>query len=64
MKRTRRPSLNKRIGLDVVVKDNGQTKEPLYQFASNGQTSVPLFLQDSRNCDQGNAQDEKDATEE
>jgi len=64
MKRTREPSLTKRIGLDVAVKDNGQTKEPLYRFASNDQTSVPLFLQDSRNCDQGSAQDEKDATEE
>ena len=64
MKRTREPSLTKQIGLDAVVKDNGQTKGPLYRFASNDQMPVPLFLRDSRNCDQGNAQDEKDATEE
>ncbi|HSB28323.1 MAG TPA: hypothetical protein VLE19_10730 [Pyrinomonadaceae bacterium] len=64
MKRTMEPTLTKGIGLDVALKDDGQTKKPSYQFASNDRTSVPLFLRDSRNCDQGNTQDEKDAAEE
>jgi hypothetical protein len=64
MKRTIEPSVTERTGLDVVLKGDGQTKESLYRFASNDQWSVPLFLRDSRNCAQGNAQDEKDATEE
>lgn len=53
MKRTMERRLTEGMGLGVALKDDVQTKKPPYQFASNDQTSVPLFLRDSRNCDQG-----------
>lgn len=49
--------------LGQELKDKGETKEPVSDIPVN-EASTPLFVRDSPEGDQGNAQDEKDATGE
>jgi hypothetical protein len=46
--------------LGQELKREGETKEP----APFNESSVPLFMRDSTEGDKGNAQDEKEETEE
>ena len=45
------------------MKEEGQTKQPDYD-PSRVLPKAPLFMEGSREGDKGNAQDEKDETEE
>lgn len=49
--------------LGQELKDEGDTEEPLSAIPVN-EASTPLFVKDSPEGNQGNAQDEKDATGE
>jgi hypothetical protein len=49
--------------LGQEMKAEGETKEPPYETLFD-ESAVPLFMKDSHDGDKGNAQDEKDASEE
>jgi len=49
--------------LGQELKDEGEKKEPVYERLSK-ESSTPLFMRDSPEGNRGNAQDEKDETEE
>jgi hypothetical protein len=49
--------------LGQELKDEGETPEPV-SAAPPADSSVPLFMSDSQEGEQGNAQDEKDETKE
>ena len=49
--------------LGQELKDEGEKKEPVYESLSR-EPSTPLFLSDSPQGNRGDAQDEKDETEE
>jgi len=45
------------------LKDEGENKEPVSEILSK-ESSTPLFIKDRQGSNEGNAQDEKDETEE
>lgn len=49
--------------LGQELKDEGEIKKPVYETPAD-EFATPLFLKDSPDVDKGNAQDEKDETEE
>ncbi len=49
--------------LDQELKDEGQKKESVREIVSK-ETPTPLFMSDGSEGNKGNAQDEKDKTEE
>jgi hypothetical protein len=51
------------IELGQELKDEGENKEPVYEILFK-EPSTPLFIRDSKSGNEGNAQDEKDETEE
>jgi hypothetical protein len=51
------------IELGQELKDDGENKEPVSEVVLK-ESSTPLFIRDSEGGNKGNAQDEKDATEE
>ena len=51
------------IELGQELKDEGENKEPVSEILSK-ESSTPLFLKDRQGSNEGNAQDEKDETEE
>ena len=51
------------IELGQELKDEGENKEPVSEVLSK-KSSTPLFLKDRQGGNEGNAQDEKDETEE
>jgi hypothetical protein len=58
---TRNPQATNELGQEL--KDEGEKKEPVNEgLAVEG--STPLFMKDSSEGNKGNAQDEKDETEE
>ena len=51
------------IELGQELKDEGENKEPVSEVVLK-ESSTPLFIRDSQSGNKGNAQDEKDETEE
>ena len=51
------------IELGQERKDEGENKEPVSEILFK-EPSTPLFIRDSKSGNEGNAQDEKDETEE
>jgi hypothetical protein len=51
------------IELGQELKDEGENKEPVSEDVLKD-SSTPLFIRDSQGGNKGNAQDEKDETEE
>ena len=51
------------IELGQELKDEGENKEPISDILSK-EPSIPLFVKDRQGGNEGNAQDEKDETEE
>jgi hypothetical protein len=51
------------IELGQELKDEGENKEPVSEVVLK-ESSTPLFIRDSKGGNKGNAQDEKDETEE
>jgi hypothetical protein len=51
------------IELGQELKDDGENKEPVSEVVLK-ESSTPLFIRDSQGGNEGNAQDEKDETEE
>jgi len=51
------------IELGQELKDEGENKEPVSGIVLK-ESSTPLFIRDSQGGNEGNAQDEKDETEE
>ena len=51
------------IELGQKLKDEGENKEPVSDILFK-EPSTPLFIRDSQGGNKGNAQDEKDETEE
>ena len=51
------------IELGHELKDEGENKEPVSEILFR-ESSTPLFIRDSQGGNKGNAQDEKDETEE
>jgi hypothetical protein len=51
------------IELGQELKDEGENNEPVSDILSK-ESSTPLFIKDRQGGDEGNAQDEKDETEE
>jgi hypothetical protein len=51
------------IELGQELKDEGENKEPVSEVVLK-ESSTPLFIRDSQGGNKGNAQDEKDETEE
>jgi hypothetical protein len=49
--------------LGQELKDEGENKEPVSEILFK-EPSTPLFIRDSKSGNEGNAQDEKDETEE
>jgi hypothetical protein len=49
--------------LEQELKDEGENKEPVSEILFKG-PSTRLFIRDSQGVNEGNAQDEKDATQE
>lgn len=51
------------IELGQELKDEGENNEPVSEILSK-EFSTPLFMKDRQGSNEGNAQDEKDETEE
>ena len=51
------------IELGQELKDEGENNEPVSEIFSK-ESSTPLFIKDRQGGNEGNAQDEKDETEE
>ena len=51
------------IELGQELNDDGENKEPVSEVVLK-ESSTPLFIRDSQGRNKGNAQDEKDETEE
>jgi hypothetical protein len=51
------------IELGQELKDEGENREPVTEILFK-EPSTPLFIRDSQGGNEGNAQDEKDETEE
>ena len=51
------------IELGQELKDEGENKEPVSEVVLK-ESSTPLFIRDRQGGNEGNAQDEKDETEE
>jgi hypothetical protein len=51
------------IELGQELKDEGETNEPVSEILFR-ESPTPLFIRDSQGGNEGNAQDEKDETEE
>jgi hypothetical protein len=51
------------IELGQELKDDGENREPVTEILFK-EPSTPLFIRDSEGGNEGNAQDEKDETEE
>lgn len=51
------------IELGQELKDEGENREPVAEILAK-ESSTPLFIKDRQGGNEGNAQDEKDETEE